>query len=553
MDPEVVLRSIVRIHAYSKPVSFARPFQVLPRVKGVGSGFFVDLPVDGHVCALTCAHVVETADVITVILPNRGNTDMDASVRRFIPSHMFDLAVICIPDPEGEIRRDCNFLELGNSDEMKLRQTLIAYGFPLGQTNLKASDGVYSGFEGRLQHTVSISPGNSGGPLMDERGRVVGINSSGVAAVEASNIGYAVPINLFRENIRVFTELAPAHTRDVTPDRVWRIPGFGFVLHTTTPAQLGGAPHGLYVFKVLGGSAAEGIVEVGDVISHFGGDEVDNNGDVKVSWNSQRVPLQSVMERSVNPNASYMARIWRGGVGTDVWITPTDFKTAGLRMLYPPYDEVPFLVFMGMCLMEFHQNHCLTVQTFSSCVGKNVEELLVPKLIISHIFEGTTLSKTDVFTTGDFVVSVCGVAVSTLEEFREAVGQCGETVTVKTEEGRQFSMSTADIVAEERGAEGDHVEQDLLDRLRGDGPSEETTEVDVEEDSQVSEPVSEVENEYPEDEADDDDVEDVASQVSDPEDSEDAGVANDDTQASEPEEGDDELNVEKRKVQFDDQ
>ena len=90
-----ILKTIVRIHSYGQQVDFARPFRNMPRVSGVGTGTFLNpkslgiaLPrdvQDSFLFVLTCAHVVDGSDQVTVVLPLVGSEQIDATVLAFVP------------------------------------------------------------------------------------------------------------------------------------------------------------------------------------------------------------------------------------------------------------------------------------------------------------------------------------------------------------------------------------------------------------------------------------------------------------------------------------
>jgi serine protease Do len=156
--------------------------------QGSGSGFIVDR--EGYL--LTNNHVVEGAERITVTLADgrvfRGEVvGADPAI---------DVALVRIPAAP-------NLLEapLGNSDDLRAGEWVCAIGNPLGYEH-SVTVGVVS-FLGRklfdqslddyIQTDAAINLGNSGGPLINSRGEVVGINSA--ISPRASNIGFAVPIN----------------------------------------------------------------------------------------------------------------------------------------------------------------------------------------------------------------------------------------------------------------------------------------------------------------------------------------------------------------------
>jgi serine protease Do len=159
----------------------------LPR-QGSGSGFVIDR--QGFI--LTNYHVIEGADRITVTL-----TDGRALKGEVVGTDpAIDVALLRVtgtgPLPEAP---------LGNSDELRVGEWVCAIGNPLGYVH-SVTVGVVS-FMGRklfdaslddyIQTDAAINLGNSGGPLINARGEVIGINSA--ISARAANIGFAVPIN----------------------------------------------------------------------------------------------------------------------------------------------------------------------------------------------------------------------------------------------------------------------------------------------------------------------------------------------------------------------
>ncbi len=158
--------------------------------RGSGSGFLISS--DG--LAVTNSHVVD------------GRARMQAETDE---GDRVD-AIVVGDDPATDLAllrlqaSDLPFAEMGDSESLRVGQLVIAMGSPLGLQST-VSTGVVSalgramrGQDGRLienivQHAAPINPGNSGGPLVDSRGRVVGVNTAIIAA--AQGIGFAVPSN----------------------------------------------------------------------------------------------------------------------------------------------------------------------------------------------------------------------------------------------------------------------------------------------------------------------------------------------------------------------
>lgn len=183
-----------RLHPDLSPFEFFFGPRRLPRPKsfGLGSAFFVS--ADG--LALTNNHVVAGADRIFVF--THEHTRLRAKVVGRDPAT--DLALIRVQG-KGPFA----FLPLGDSDSLRVGEWVMAVGNPwgIGQT---VTVGVVSGkgralglsrktlsFENFIQTDAAINRGNSGGPLLNLRGEVVGINSAMNAGAE--NMGFAVPIN----------------------------------------------------------------------------------------------------------------------------------------------------------------------------------------------------------------------------------------------------------------------------------------------------------------------------------------------------------------------
>jgi S1-C subfamily serine protease len=156
--------------------------------RGMGSGFL--LTPDGYL--LTNSHVVHGRSQLTAT--TQDGDALPADVVGDDPPT--DLAVV------RAVAGGLPYAELGNSDRLQVGQLVIAMGSPLGFQST-VSTGVVSavgramrGEQGRLienivQHTAPLNPGNSGGPLVDSRGQVVGVNTAIIAL--AQGLGFAIP------------------------------------------------------------------------------------------------------------------------------------------------------------------------------------------------------------------------------------------------------------------------------------------------------------------------------------------------------------------------
>lgn len=169
---------------------------------GGGSGFIVS--PEGYV--ITASHVVSDpkADYTVILDPKHT---YPAKVLAKDP--LVDIAILKIND------KSLPYLELGDSDQIELGETVVAIGNPLGEFEDTLSSGIISGLSrkitaygglplkatslrGLIQTDAAINPGNSGGPLVNMEGKVIGVNTAMVMG--AQNIGFAIPIN-YAKNI----------------------------------------------------------------------------------------------------------------------------------------------------------------------------------------------------------------------------------------------------------------------------------------------------------------------------------------------------------------
>ncbi|MFA6150371.1 MAG: trypsin-like peptidase domain-containing protein [Chitinophagaceae bacterium] len=168
----------------------------------MGSGSGVVISPDGYI--VTNNHVVSGADVVTVTFNDRNS--VQAKVIGTDPST--DLAVIKID------QQNLPFMEFGNSDDVHLGEWVLAVGYPLsldatvtaGIVSAKGrSIGINStksrsAIESFIQTDAAVNPGNSGGPLVNTTGQLIGINSA-IASMTGSYAGYsyAIPANIVKK------------------------------------------------------------------------------------------------------------------------------------------------------------------------------------------------------------------------------------------------------------------------------------------------------------------------------------------------------------------
>lgn len=251
-------------------------FMQTQEVEGIGSGFIIN--EEGYI--LTNYHVIQGAQEISVTLSNDVTTT--AQVVNYDENQ--DVAMIKITDESVEIPAT---VELGDSDALQPGEEVIAIGTPLS-TELSStvtkgiisatsrSVAVESGVTMNLIQTdAAINAGNSGGPLVNTKGEVVGINSSKISGEAVEGIGFSIPINDIKDKIESLSK---------------PILNLGISVRTIDEAlskQLN-MEQGLYVVEVTEFSSAEKAgLKAGDIIVKADGNRITTFDEFKAVKNGK--------------------------------------------------------------------------------------------------------------------------------------------------------------------------------------------------------------------------------------------------------------------------
>lgn len=248
--------------------------KVLPSVVGIttatysgeGSGSGIVFSEDGYI--VTNQHVINGAQAIKVTFSD--GQEYDASL--IGQDERTDLAVVKIN------ANNLSAAEIGNSDELVQGETVLVIGNPLGETlSGSTTQGIVSALgreievEGRIMHYVqtdaAVNPGNSGGPLVNQAGLVVGVTSAKISSTYTEGLGFAIPIN---DAVPVIEEL-------INNGYVSGRPVIGISGENISPqvALLYALPQGVYVRYIEPDSGAYNAgIQQGDVITALNGTKV---------------------------------------------------------------------------------------------------------------------------------------------------------------------------------------------------------------------------------------------------------------------------------------
>lgn len=290
------------------------PFEPFRRVPGqerliernIGSGFIISN--DGLI--ITNRHVVELTEATYNVLTNDGK---EYEVQQIYRDPLNDLAILKIN------ANNLKALPLGDSRKLKLGQTAIAIGTPLGEFTNTVTTGIISGlgrgitagspFEGYvekldnvIQTDAAISPGNSGGPLLNSAGEVIGVNTA--VSSEGQNIGFAIPSEIVRDLVDNFNKRGGSFERPYI--------GVRYKILDKQTAVLNDLVEGAYVIEVLKDSPADkaGLQEE-DIVTEFDGQ--------KVVGTDEQSLAKKILEKNIGDVVPL--KVWRNGEFQNITIT----------------------------------------------------------------------------------------------------------------------------------------------------------------------------------------------------------------------------------------
>ena len=373
------------------PPQFRRFFEQqmpqAPRIRqGMGSGFIVD--ADGTI--LTNAHVVDGADEVRVRLSDRR----EYKGKVVGQDKATDIAVVKI-DAKG-----LPVVKLGDPAQTRVGEWVLAIGSPFGfentvtagivsATSRSLPDGTYVPF---IQTDAAVNPGNSGGPLFNLKGEVIGINSQIYSRSGGfQGIAFAVPIDVASH---VQQELV-AHGR-VERGRL----GVHIQEVTQSLAQSFGLdrPRGALVAQVEKGSPAEKAgLKPGDVLLAVNGKAIERSAEIP--------PLVA----AVKPGNKATLNVWRDGKKQDLAVTVGRLEADKTAEASSPRSEKADTGKLGLAVRPSKEG--LVVETVSGPAARAGIQA------------------------GDVVTAVNGKPVRSVDDLRKAAGQAKGSVAVLVRRG----------------------------------------------------------------------------------------------------------------------
>ena len=262
--------SCVSINASATGYNF---FMQPVKTASSGSGFIIT--EDGYI--VTNYHVIENSTDVEVTL----DSGVTYTAQVVGGDESYDIAVLKVDPGEDKLQP----VVLGTSSSLQVGDEIVAIGNPLGELTFSMSEGIVScvnreiNVDGTpfnmIQITAAINEGNSGGPLFNIYGEVVGIVSAKYSSSSSGNsvegLGFAIPMDDVRSMIKDIMENGQVTTR----------PYLGISAYYNSQPQVSGVSAGVYVESVeAGGPAEKAGLQAGDVITMIGSSIITNRDDI---------------------------------------------------------------------------------------------------------------------------------------------------------------------------------------------------------------------------------------------------------------------------------
>ncbi len=257
----------------------------------VGSGIIIGQN-DTELLILTNYHVVEDATDLSVGFISDDEEEAEAveAVTKGTDASI-DIAVVAVQleDISDETMSEIAIAEIGNSDELQLGEQVVAIGNALGYGQ-SVTTGIVSALNRTIeldtytaemiQTDAAINAGNSGGPLLDMNGRVVGINSAKASDTGVEGMGYAIPIS---DVVSIIEDLMNKQTRTETvSDEESAYIGITGQEVSSEMSSVYEIPEGIYITEVAEDSpAAAAGLQAGYIITKFDSTSVSSMTDLK--------------------------------------------------------------------------------------------------------------------------------------------------------------------------------------------------------------------------------------------------------------------------------
>ena len=488
-----VRHSVVQVYSIDYEINpkypYIQPHDRLAR----GSGFIIHSS-KSKILIMTNSHVVENGKNVFIRTEQTQNIDLKANVIGICPAK--DLALIELDKYEIS-KLETLPPSLDFCDDRKYLDSIpvMVAGYPLGKENLKFTTGVLSGnqneyeiehdrYKSYLQISAAVNPGNSGGPLFNSNGEIIGVNSAGYTF--SQNIAYAIPSHII---ITVLHDLLN------TPNKIVSTFNYGFKWNNSSKELIEKYSDdcdlsGIYINKVNNINILK--LKDGDILHQIQFNNIcsikniwetiiqklnknieklyknaekltaiiDNYGIVKIysknieyEWSKNRKLNVNELLDAITNNAELQITVIRNKKLYTYNTRTENIKTDGIVSILPNYKPLDWEICLGCC---FTPLSIPLVEMTSTKIDQDNEDLhyfLIDKyreknwIALTHIFPETDTYKSHILNKDEIgvITKIGKYDVTTMDELRTAINnEKGKFITIDFENGKRMVISDID-------------------------------------------------------------------------------------------------------------
>ncbi len=492
---ERVRKSVVQIISIIYDVDPKRPYLEPADSVARGSGFIIYSSED-KILIMTNAHVVDDARTIFVRTEQTQEQDLKASVLSICLEK--DLAIVELDKDEiKELSPRPEALKFSDNRILDDTTPVLVVGYPLGMKNIKFTTGVISGnqieesveydrYISYIQISAAVNPGNSGGPLFNGEGKVIGVNSAGYNGIIAQNVSYAIPTHVI---ISVFKNLI--HNNN--DDKIVNILRNGFLWNNTNEQLIMSLCNnmdisGVYVYHadknnylklkkkdLLIELEIDDICSIPNIFDLILEDKdidkksikkikvtIDNYGSIKLysedgsehEWGLKRKLILNEILDSIVIDSKISVKLCRQGELISYNVGANIVEYSGIGAISPAYKKLDWEICVGCCFTPL----CipLIIKTNSDIMEMGVNEMerfLNYKnrnknwLCISNIFPNTVAYETHIIEEKkiDVIIKICDKKVRTMDKLRRVLKENkNKYIKIEFENGKILVISDKD-------------------------------------------------------------------------------------------------------------
>ena len=395
--------SIIRILSNNQDYDYLNPPNIIIDSQSIGTGFFINSKI-----IITCAHVVENGNTLFFTMPSISNNKYKLKILGIAPD--IDLAIL-----ESIEYVSDNYLELIDSDIIALQNQIRVIGFPLGQDKRKVTKGIISGVQyGKIQIDSAINEGNSGGPLVNESNKVIGIVSSKIS--NASGVGYAIPTKL----LNIFKPIN-------LQKKIYYSCNFLTLFSNTSEHRINMINNCLEESIIKSGYTISKIskysplididIMAGDLIIEFDNILINNFGELNIKLAS-KYDLTDYVDR-LQPETEYNIKFYSCNKNKIISskIKFPNKNLLGIQKIIPIFDKLEYIDIGGLILTPLTQN--VIINKFKS-LKKYLynNEIITPRILVANILPNSQFKLSENIYQGDIISKINSIEVYTIDDIK---------------------------------------------------------------------------------------------------------------------------------------